>query len=97
MPGTHKRCRLNSRSDTIQVGMTHTFDCSYLQGKQEQLLVLQEESLDLTLFEKLLALGFRRSGETIYKPHCPHCQACLPIRIPVDLFMPSRRDRKSVV
>ncbi|MCG9746088.1 arginyltransferase [Shewanella sp. Isolate8] len=87
---------MNSRSDTIQVGMTHTFDCSYLPNKQEQLLVLQEESLDLTLFEKLLALGFRRSGETIYKPHCPHCQACLPIRIPVDAFIPSRRQKRTL-
>ncbi|MBE4116373.1 arginyltransferase, partial [Vibrio parahaemolyticus] len=27
----------------------------------------------------LMANGFRRSGDTIYKPHCERCHACQPI------------------
>ncbi len=62
----------------------------------EQLLVLQEESVDIALFEQLLALGFRRSGGTIYKPQCPQCNACQPIRLPVKLFIPSRRQKRTL-
>ncbi|MCZ4336548.1 arginyltransferase [Shewanella colwelliana] len=87
---------MSSKSDTIQVGMTNAFPCSYLANQQEQLLVLQEETLDVDLFERLLALGFRRSGQMIYKPHCPACQACLPIRIPVKQFQPSRRQKRNL-
>lgn len=87
---------MSSNSDTIQVGMTNAFPCSYLSNQQEQLLVLQEETLDVDLFERLLALGFRRSGQMIYKPHCPACQACLPIRVPVKQFQPSRRQKRNL-
>jgi arginine-tRNA-protein transferase len=76
--------------------MTHAFVCSYLPDRQEQLLVLQEETLNPALFEQLLTLGFRRSGETLYKPHCPDCQACQPIRIPVKQFSPSRRQKRTL-
>ncbi|WP_028764806.1 arginyltransferase [Shewanella colwelliana] len=87
---------MSSNSDTIQVGMTNAFPCSYLANQLEQLLVLQEETLDVDLFERLLALGFRRSGQMIYKPHCPACQACLPIRVPVKQFQPSRRQKRNL-
>ncbi|QLE85821.1 arginyltransferase [Shewanella sp. Scap07] len=87
---------MTSKSQTIQLGMTGTFACSYLPSKQEQLLVLQEDHLNDNLFEHLLALGFRRSGGTIYKPQCPQCNACLPIRIPVEQFVPSRRQKRTM-
>lgn len=62
----------------------------------EQLLVLQEERVDIALFEQLLSLGFRRSGGTIYKPQCPQCNACQPIRLPSQLFTPSRRQKRTL-
>lgn len=96
MPGTVQRSILNSKSDTIQVGMTNTFTCSYLPEQQEQLIVLQENTINVELFEQLLSLGFRRSGDTLYKPHCPNCQACQPIRIPVHQFSPSRRQKRTL-
>lgn len=58
--------------------------------------MLQEESIDIDLFEQLLALGFRRSGGTIYKPQCPNCTACQPIRIPSANFTPSRRQKRTL-
>lgn len=36
------------------------------------------------LYEQLLAHGFRRSGDVAYRPACPHCNACVPVRIPLD-------------
>ena len=42
----------------------------------------------------MLAHGFRRSGEQIYRPNCPSCQACQSIRIPVNEFKPSKSQKR---
>jgi leucyl-tRNA---protein transferase len=34
--------------------------------------------------------GFRRSHDIAYRPACTHCNACVPVRVPVRLFNPSR-------
>lgn len=68
--GYQARSFLNSNANNtpIAIGISQVFPCSYLDGQQEQLLVIQEETLDPILFERLLAIGFRRSGSAIYKP-----------------------------
>ena len=85
-----------SDKQTVDVGLTQTFPCSYLDDQQEQLLVIKEPLMQPALFERLLAMGFRRSGSMIYKPRCPHCQACQPIRIPVKQFTPSKRQKRTL-
>ena len=42
----------------------------------------------------LLAAGFRRSGNNLYRPQCPACHACQAIRLPVAAFSPSRSQRR---
>lgn len=42
----------------------------------------------------MLAHGFRRSGEQIYRPNCPACAACQSIRIPVGEFQPSKSQKR---
>lgn len=74
-----------SKGDTPKMstlGLSYPADCSYIIGQQEQLLIMQNE-LNANYYERMLALGFRRNGEQLYKPHCLACQACLPIRIPI--------------
>jgi len=46
------------------------------------------------LYGHLINHGFRRSGEFVYRPYCPQCNACLPVRILADEFKPSRRHRR---
>ena len=53
-------------------------------------------SYDSGLYEKLLDLGFRRSGVTFYQNHCPNCNKCIPIRILVDEFKPSKTQRRAI-
>ena len=79
----------------MKFGVTQAFDCSYIPDKQEQLLVYVEQSDDInTQYELLIRAGFRRSGEQIYRPHCPQCNACQSIRILSQEFKPSRSQKR---
>jgi arginine-tRNA-protein transferase len=78
----------------MKLGITQTFECSYLADQQEQLLVLLEDNLETHQYEDLIRLGFRRSGEQIYRPHCASCNACQSVRVPVDSFSPSRSQKR---
>lgn len=79
----------------VNVGLSQLFPCSYLQDQQEQLIVIQDQ-VEPVLFDRLLALGFRRSGLAIYKPQCPSCNACQPIRVVVNKFSPSKSQKRTL-
>ncbi|MBY5920327.1 arginyltransferase [Ferrimonas balearica] len=79
----------------LSLGLSQSFPCSYLPDQFEQLLV-NREPVDGGQFEQLLALGFRRSGGQIYRPHCQACQACVPVRLPVQRFQPSRSQKRVI-
>ncbi|PKG77303.1 arginyltransferase [Shewanella sp. Actino-trap-3] len=85
---------MNSKS--VSVGISQPFDCNYIEGNKEQLLVIQEPQVDAALFEQLLAMGFRRNGNAIYKPRCPNCQACQSIRLNVNDFVLSKRQKRTL-
>ncbi|QJR82423.1 arginyltransferase [Alteromonas pelagimontana] len=75
----------------MKFGITQTFSCSYLPEQHEQLLVYAERDKDqATRYGQLIQAGFRRSGDQIYRPHCPSCNACQSLRIAVNQFVPSR-------
>ena len=79
----------------MKFGITQTFDCSYLPGKEEQLLVYVGSHTDsATHYPQLIQAGFRRSGEQVYRPYCQQCTACHSIRLPVDDFALSRSQRR---
>jgi len=48
-----------------------------------------------TLYSALVANGFRRSGEHLYKPYCSECSECIPIRIPVNDFKFRRNQKRT--
>lgn len=71
---------------------TQPHACSYLDDEQAVTLFLEpRQQVDGPTYARLSELGFRRSGQHLYRPHCPQCQACVPARIPVDSFSCSRQ------
>jgi arginine-tRNA-protein transferase len=70
--------------------------CSYLDNKEAVTLFTDPKAgMTPELYSALSDLGFRRSGEYVYAPRCPHCSACLPVRVPVAGFSPDRSQRRN--
>ena len=80
---------------TLQFYATPPHTCSYLEGN-EAVTLFADPSAQITnqLYSQLSDLGFRRSGDHIYRPHCPKCNACVPVRIPVNTFKPARSQKR---
>ncbi len=73
--------------------ITTPHPCSYLPAAEAKTLLADPQAvMDTGIYGQLAELGFRRSGEQVYRPHCDHCQACVPVRIPVDRYQPRRRE-----
>ncbi|MDK2973366.1 MAG: leucyl-tRNA---protein transferase [Candidatus Sumerlaeota bacterium] len=76
----------------VPVGAEH--ECPYLPERQAAERAFLAEALPPDFYHSLMDHGWRRSGMVVYKPACPGCQACTPIRIPVADFRPNRTQRR---
>jgi arginine-tRNA-protein transferase len=83
-----------------QVTMTGKSPCGYLPGHIANFRAFDAEDphhgMGLTGegYQHLMDAGFRRSGTIVYQPICAGCRSCIPIRVPVDCFRPSRSQRR---
>jgi arginyl-tRNA--protein-N-Asp/Glu arginylyltransferase len=87
--------------------ITEPYTCPYLPGKTAKTQVwlpsqgydtqsaMQSAHVSAQGYGHLLRAGFRRSGDQIYRPQCPNCQACVPVRIGVDCFVPNRNQQRA--
>jgi len=56
--------------------------CPYLFGRIERSIFTELPSAEGSrLYETLLRCGFRRSHQVAFRPACPDCRACVPVRI----------------
>ena len=69
--------------------------CAYLPGREAATTFIDPAvALTNDHYSKLAELGFRRSGSYIYRPTCPTCDACVPVRVPVRDFQHRQRERR---
>ncbi len=70
--------------------------CPYLAAREARLGWIDPRApLTQALYSSLLAAGCRRSGQVVYRPCCPGCWDCIPVRLPVQQFSPNRTQRRT--
>ncbi len=74
---------------------TRPLPCPYLDGRTERKVVTDLNTADAAeVYDRLSRAGFRRSHGLAYRPACPGCQACVPVRIVAGRFRPGKSLRR---
>ena len=84
-------------AESAPLRLFHTAEhpCGYWPERAARDLVLDPGDPRLAeAYARALSWGFRRSGDLVYRPHCHGCRACVPVRIPVEAFVPDRSQRR---
>jgi leucyl-tRNA---protein transferase len=80
----------------LQFYVTTPYQCGYLPKQLAQSLIASPQSLvNAQIYSGLIQQGFRRSGKFAYRPHCEHCQACIPVRLILSKFKPNRSQKRA--
>jgi len=80
---------------SIPLLITTPHPCRYLDTEQAQSAFVDPVfGLSTSIYSYLIAHGFRRSGDDLYRPQCPECRQCVPVRLDVTQFKPNRRQKR---
>lgn len=83
------------QSQTARFYYSAPAPCPYISGRTERRIFADLSGPDAALdYDVLSEAGFRRSLGFAYRPACPGCNACVPVRIPVEDFALTRRWRR---
>ncbi len=69
--------------------------CSYLPDRPARMEYEWADRLTSAEYLDRMNEGWRRFGRTLFRPRCPACRACQPLRVDVDRFRPDRSQRRA--
>lgn len=70
--------------------------CDYLPEQKSQMAYAEVLELTPAEYLSLINQGWRRFGYWLFRPECPSCRACQPIRVPVREYKPNRSQRRII-
>ena len=73
---------------------THKGSCQYIPGREYRHYTFKVPQMPAQVYENLLNLGFRRSSYYFYRNFCNECKACIPVKVDVKHFKPSKNQRR---
>jgi leucyl-tRNA---protein transferase len=68
--------------------------CSYLPERESSMRYEMVAAISAAEYEARMNLGWRRFGKTLFRPSCPDCNDCIPLRVDVAKFTPSTSLRR---
>ncbi len=89
---------LKQNINTLKLGfyITPEHRCNYLPKENAKTIFADPDFLmNKNIYTYLIKLGFRRSGNHIYKPQCQQCHACIAIRLPINSFIKNRNQKRN--
>jgi leucyl-tRNA---protein transferase len=80
---------------SIPLLSSQSHSCSYFSDRDAQTTFVHPAfEMNTFAYSQLIAKGYRRSGDDVYKPTCTHCSACIAARISVPSFQPTRNQKR---
>lgn len=85
----------NTQHIKLFAGPEHA--CGYLVD-QNSISVFVDPAMELNnyAYSELSRLGFRRSGNHVYRPQCTNCSACWTYRVLADSFQPNKSQKRNL-
>jgi arginine-tRNA-protein transferase len=68
--------------------------CGYLPDETWRLQYEMVSAVSRAEYMDLMLRGWRRFGNTLFRPRCPSCRACRSLRVVVDRFRPDRSQKR---
>ncbi len=88
---------MDSQEQKLRFYITSPHSCNYLDSRDATSLFADPLfPKNQSLYTALVANGFRRSGEHLYRPYCSNCSECVPVRIPVNEFKYRRQHKRNL-
>ena len=70
--------------------------CDYLPDKMSCMAFAEVKNLSAQEYLQMINQRWRRFGFWLFRPECPDCKACQPIRVPVTEYKPNRNQRRII-